>query len=248
MKAGYVKVTMLDPHSASNAVQGQQYSVSHGMLGEIARHTIDQFQSDAKDPPPFVPSDATSAEVFYQRSRWDQAEGGHYGIYNLWGQVPVYGQAHYYDLTGHGISHSGKFAVYDWYMVNVVPTLGQGTPFLQADALSAALATPVVGTTGRGFQHVDTHRVTYAGTAAPGAVVKILASRPHVRDLAPVARAIAGPNGTWQATTRPMYSGLYKVVARSTAPVSPRSRPVFMRPTDWVGVVAVNPGGPSAGA
>src|SRR5205823_13733034 len=78
------------------------------------------------------------AEVFYQHTPVTQTHGSNHGIYNLWGQVPVHGEAHYFDLTGPGISHSGKFGVQDWHQVNVGPTLGDDAPLIGANILTGA--------------------------------------------------------------------------------------------------------------
>ena len=48
------------------------------------------------------------------------------------------GPAHYFDLTGPGISHAGNFGVQDWYRLNVVPTLGDGSMLANASILTVA--------------------------------------------------------------------------------------------------------------
>ena len=55
LKAGYIKDTLLDPHAANNAVPGQQYSLTSGPLGWLAKAEIDNFQSKARDPAVFFP-------------------------------------------------------------------------------------------------------------------------------------------------------------------------------------------------
>ena len=153
LEAGYLKVTMLDPHAANNAVAGQQYSVSNGLLGWYAKLSIDRFQARAKDPAVFVPANVDDAEVFYQHTPVSEAQSNG-GIYNLWGQVPVHGPAHYFDITGPGISHSGTFGVHDWYRLNIVPTLGDGSTFTRTNALTVAQAPETVQATDRA-QRVD---------------------------------------------------------------------------------------------
>src|SRR5262249_7347562 len=148
--------------------RGQQYSVSNGLLGQIARGEINAFQSKAKDPAVVVPPNVQDAEVFYQHTPVALSGGSNHGIYNLWGQVPVHGPATYFNLTAKGISHGGKFGVQDWYRVNVVPTLGEGAPFVQADTLTAS----EVSATGAGRRQ----RMEYAGTAGPGATVRLFAA------------------------------------------------------------------------
>src|SRR6185437_4126034 len=92
-QAGYLKVTMLDPHAANNNITAPQYSVSNGLLGAIAKEEINAYQSKAKDPLPVVTPNVQDAEVFYQHTPVRQTFGSNDGIYNLWGQVPVQGAA-----------------------------------------------------------------------------------------------------------------------------------------------------------
>src|SRR5262249_23645514 len=87
LKAGYMKDTLLDPHPASNAIPGQEYSVTSGLLGRLATAEISSFQSKAKDPPVFIPSIVNDAEVFYQHTRAANSHGVNSDLYNLWGEV-----------------------------------------------------------------------------------------------------------------------------------------------------------------
>ena len=114
----------------------------------IAKMSIDRFQARAKDPAAFVPANVDDAEVFYQHTPVSEAQSNG-GIYNLWGQVPVHGPAHYFDITGPGISHSGTFGVHDWYRLNIVPTLGDGSTFTRTNALTVAQAPETVQATDR---------------------------------------------------------------------------------------------------
>ena len=68
LKAGYIKMTMLDPHAANNGVLGPQYSVGEGPLGWLAKQEINAYQSKAQDPPVIVPPNVQDAEVFYQHT------------------------------------------------------------------------------------------------------------------------------------------------------------------------------------
>jgi hypothetical protein len=240
LHAGFTQITMLDPHSANTAVKGQQYSTSGGILGQIAKNTINTYQARADDPPAFVPINADAADVYFQRTKASEAQAGHQGWYNLWGQVPVIGDATYYDLTGPGVSHSGKFAVYDWYQLMVVPTLGVGAPVMTDAAVTGALVTPPrEGLTDRGIVHVADRHVRFAGEAAPGAHVRVLAARPQ-GTLVTVGRAKADAHGDWVVTTRPLPTGTYRVLARSDVPHGPFGRPVHAHPVAWIGQVAVD--------
>ena len=237
LKAGYLKVTMLDPHAASTAVKGQQYSVSGNPLGDLARVLIDNFQSKAKDPLPVVPSNVQSAEVFFQHTPISKAETNN-GIYNLWGQVPVYGKAEYFNLSAKGVSHGGTFGVQDWYRLNVVPTLGNGAPLLNEIALTGTLV-PTQATPGGA-------PVTYTGHAAPGARVRLLGAPATGRRLQSLAATDAGPDGTWTITTRPLPVGSYRVVAVSNIPASVTGRREFFKPTAWLGPLVIKPSQPTA--
>ena len=142
LKAGYIKDTLLDPHAANNAVPGQQYSLGKGVLGPLgllAKGEIDSFQSKAKDPAVFIPSVVNDAEVFYQHTSAANAHGVNGGIYNLWGQVPVKGPAHYFNLTAAGATHAGKTGVAQWYANFVAPTLGDQAPLIQSLRLSGQI-------------------------------------------------------------------------------------------------------------
>jgi hypothetical protein len=238
LKAGYLKMTMLDPHPANNGGFTPQYSVSNGLMGVIARDEINAFQSKAKDPPVFVPANVRDAEVFYQHTPVRDSGGSNNGLYNLWGRVPVLGTASYFNLTAPGISHSGKFGVQDWYEDNVVPTLGTGESFVQTDTLTAAQGTVTPAGAAPGVQFM----VDYSGKSAPGATVRLLAAHTGKSTLTEVGHTTAGADGSWALTTAPLAIGRYRVVAESDAPVGPRGRAATMKPTAWLGTLTVAPG------
>ena len=235
LQAGYLKVTMLDPHAASTALKGQQYSVGSGTLGEVARLWIDNYQSKAKDPLPVVTGNVQSAQVFFQHTPVDQAQTNN-GIYNLWGQVPVKGKAEYFNLSARGLSHSGNFGVQDWYRSNVVPTLGEGAPQLNSMALTGTrLSLPTTSA------DAPSTSVTYTGHAAPGATVRLLVAPVSGRKLHALASTDAGPDGSWTVSTRPIAPGRYRVVAVSNVPEAVTGRPEFLKPTAWLGPLVVRP-------
>jgi hypothetical protein len=234
LKAGYLKVTMLDPHAANNNITAKQYSVSNGLLGYIARSEINAYQSRAKDPLPVVTSNVQDAEVFYQHTPVRQTFTSNGGIYNLWGQVPVQGEAHYFDLTAKGISHAGSFGVQDWYRLNVVPTLGDGGMTITASAVSGA-PTGVLTPSANG----NREQVQYAGTAAPGTHVRLWAAPPYESTDVVVGRARAASDGSWQITTKPLASGRYRVIATTTAPRFAGHRRSYYRPTAWLPALTV---------
>jgi hypothetical protein len=235
LKAGYLKMTMLDPHPANNGGSTPQYSVSNGLLGEVARDEINAFQSKAKDPPVLVPANVQDAEVFYQHTPERLTGGSNHGIYNLWGRVPVLGTASYFNLTAPGISHAGKFGVQNWYEANVVPTLGTGESFVHTDTLTAAQGAETPDGAAPGVRLT----VDYSGEAAPGATVRLYAAPLGKSTLTPIGQTTAGSTGTWALTTSPLAIGRYRVVAESTAPVGPRGRSATMKPTAWLGTLTV---------
>jgi hypothetical protein len=227
LKAGYIKDTLLDPHAANNGVDGQQYSLTSGPLGWLAKAEIDSFQSKAKDPAVFVPSVVNDAEVFYQHTPVSQSHGVNSGIYNLWGEVPVKGPAHYYNLTAAGATHAGNTGVSEWYANFVAPTLGAQAPLIQTLQLDAhidhvvATTTPGINATARqraqGPQPiVHDHRVEFSGTAAPGSTIRIFvgpASTPS--NISAAGRTTTDASGAWTLTTHPLPTGHNRAVVMS---------------------------------
>jgi hypothetical protein len=233
LKAGYLDVTMLDPHAANPDVPGQQYSVS-GPLAWLAKAFIDNYQSRAHDPRVTVPPGADRVDVFYEHTPASRAHGSNDDIYNLWGQVPVPGgPVSYFNLTPTGATHSGPRGVVVWYERHVVPLLGDGAPQLQARVLSGAL----VGAAGH---TVSQRRATYTGAAQPGSTVTLFigpADRPSV--LHPLARTTANSSGAWSLTTRPLAAGRYRVVATARAPRNAPGPRLPMVPTAPFGLLVV---------
>ena len=150
LKAGYIQDTLLDPHPANDAIPGQEYSVTSGPLGMLATAEISSFQSKAKDPPVFIPSIVNDAEVFYEHTSAANVHGVNSDLYNLWGEVPVKGPAHYYNLTAAGATHAGNTGVIQWYADFVAPTLGSQEPLIQTLQLDGQIdGVPGVNPTGR---------------------------------------------------------------------------------------------------
>jgi hypothetical protein len=131
LAGGYVKMTMLDPHPAHNHLLPLFSSVVSDIFlpevvtafGWLAATGVIAFQAAAQDPEVVVPANVNEAEVYFQHTNslsllftnWEEA------ILNLWGEVPVVGTDHCYNLTGPGIGHG---EVPDWYQQHVIPTLG----------------------------------------------------------------------------------------------------------------------------
>ncbi len=237
VRAGYLKMTMLDPHAANNAARGPQYSVGEGPLGWLAKQAINAYQSRAQDPLVVVPPNVQSAEVFFQHTPVRIA-GTNHGLYNLWGQVPlISGQASYFDLTAKGVSHGGKYSVHDWYSINVVPTLGDGGTFVATDSLTGSRVTTAPET----VTPAGRRSLTYAGTAAPEAPVRLFAGLSGTKALKRIGATRADAQGHWQITSRPIATGTYRIDAVARATQGPRRRPPTMRPTAWFGRVTVGP-------
>ena len=55
----------------------------------------------------------------------------------------------------------------DWYRLNVVPTLGDGSTFARTNALTVAQAPETVPATARGADVAAGRRAAYSGQAAP---------------------------------------------------------------------------------
>jgi hypothetical protein len=248
LAAGYIRVTMLDPHAANNGVPGQQYSVARGPLGWVAEGSIDSYQSRAKDPRPVVSRDVDDVEVFYQHTPSSRAHGVNLETYNLWGQVPVHESAaaaaaavpvHYFNLTAAGATHGGKTGVVEWYQRNVVPLLRDGAPELRSWDLSGALASA----SAPGGQVTHRHLPEFAGTALPGSRVWLFGGPARVpSELAVVGRTVAAPDGHWQASTRRLPDGRYRIVAVSVPQSHPAGPRLAMLPTAPLGLLVVDAG------
>ena len=247
--AGFVKATMLDPHAANNGFPRKQYSTKPSFIGEIARKTVNKFQSDAQDPFTVVPSFVDDAEVFYQHTYFALAEGSTYdsNYLNLWGQVPVRGEARYTDITGPGISHSGDFSVVNWYQTNVVPTLGSGLP-LKIEGLISARIDPNDGTdaiavggpnlgidppTYATISNVD--QPTFEGFALPGSDIRLTAAGSRR-----LGSTVADADGHWQIETPRLRDGRYRLVLTGSVPASPDYPRVRSTPRINVGTLTVD--------
>jgi hypothetical protein len=220
---GFVELTLLDPHPASNATKQAQFSTTGGLLGGIARATISAYQSKAKDPAPYIPAIVDDAQVYYQRTPVALANETNGGLYNLWGVVPVAAApgvpVHYANLTGSGISHSGVFSVHQWYQNDVVPLLGDGPAFVDPGALTASRTVPVSGPT------------SFAGTASPGASVSVFAAPGGSGDTVPIGRTVADARGHWSMVAGRGAPESGRFFARVRVPVDPGHPRVFVSST-----------------
>ena len=242
LQAGYIELTMLDPHAANADLPGQQYSVGDGPIAWLAKGLIDKYQAEARDPPVVIPDWVNKVEVFFQHSLASRGDSNNRHIYNLWGEVPVHAPSPvYFDLTADGVTHAGKTGVPEWYTWNIVPTLGDGEPGVVASMLTGSLDTAGSST---GFVATK-HRPQFSGHAAPGSSVRLFAAPANnPGDLSVVGHAVAGADGDWTETTRPLHDGRYRVLARS---LPPRGQPrIPMVPTAPLGLLIVDaPPGPT---
>ncbi len=235
--AGYLKATLLDPHAANNnAPGGRQYSVSKGLLGDLARWIIDGYQQRAKDPLPVVWGNVDAADVYYQRTPITGAKGSNNGIYNLWGQVPVPVQGdvpvRYYNLTGVGISHTGYVNVVDWYQVHVVPTLGDNAPFTDPGLLN--------GEARRGRGWGAGREPVFQGDAAPGTRLSLRARSRSSSQAIVLGATAPNDQGDWTLTSRPLPNGNYHVRAKGVAVADPKWPRVIVIPKARIGTITVD--------
>jgi hypothetical protein len=208
LKAGYIQDTLLDPHPANNSIPGQEYSVTSGPLGMLATAEISSFQSQAKDPPVFIPPIVTEADVFYEHTTAANSHGVNDDLYNLWGEVPVKGPAHYYNLTAAGATHAGITGVNQWYADFVAPTLGDQAPLIQTLQLDGQIdGVPGVNPTGLA--------PGFSGTAAPDSTIRLYvgpASNPS--KIGPAGWTKANASGQWSLTiNRALPNGDHRAVA-----------------------------------
>ncbi|SIO22532.1 hypothetical protein SAMN05444166_3092 [Singulisphaera sp. GP187] len=234
---GFMKATLLDPHAANNnAPGGRQYSVSKGLIGDLARWIMDGYQKKAKDPLPVVWDNVDAADVYYQRTPISAAKGSNNGIYNLWGQVPVPVQGdtpvRYYNLTGVGISHTGYVNVVDWYQVHVVPTLGENSPFTDPSLLS--------GEPAPGSDATQVRTPTFQGTAAPGTRLSLRAAPRASSQPIVLGDVVADADGKWSLTSRPLPDGRYHVRAKGVAVADPKWPRVLVIPKTTIGTITVD--------
>jgi hypothetical protein len=156
LRAGWLKLTFLDPHPAHNVPSagdpaGRTFSASNGPVGRLFQAGYRLFSAAAQDPAVVVPGNVDDAEVYYQQTdHRGTTSPDESPVANLaekffvpWGEVPVLGgPARYYNLTG--IVH-GHYEVHDWYQSNVVPTLGSAQQFVGPGSTTSPTSMPSGG-------------------------------------------------------------------------------------------------------
>jgi hypothetical protein len=242
IRAGYIEDTLLDPHAANNRFSGEQFGVQRGPLGWLARALIREYQAQARDPLVRIPPIVDDAQVFYQRNPASRAHGVNGNIYNLWGEVPVRGPAHYFNLSADGVTHSGKTGIVWCYERNVVPLLGDGAPQVQARVLTGAPSPAVAASSRRAGSGwvTETHRPTYSGTGLPGSRVHLFAGpADKPSELAEIGQTWIGADGHWTLRTRTLASGRYRLLAVAAPPCHPVGLRLMMVPTAPLGLLSV---------
>jgi hypothetical protein len=134
--AGWTTMTYLDPHPAHNVHttaprNARFYSASPGPFGQLGAQLLTRFQNAMRDPEAFVPNTVDRAEVFFQHAPYYAASDPLDRLINIWGETPIRGATHYFDLTG--ISN-GHYVLPYWYQKNVVPTILTGGTFTPPSA------------------------------------------------------------------------------------------------------------------
>lgn len=152
LRAGWQKLTFLDPHPANLAsTLTPTSSASTGPIGQIFRLGYAAFAAAAQDPMVIAPSNTDQSEVYYQHTAISDAQSPDEGpLVNLvdkfflpWGEVPVLGAPTvYHDLTGTVFGH---YEVHDWYQANVVPTLATAGPSIGPGPMAPGSPTSNVG-------------------------------------------------------------------------------------------------------
>ncbi len=253
---GYIQDTLLDPHAANNGALHHQYSTADTFLGGIARQSINAYQAKAQDPPAMVPSNVNVADVYYQHTESGMTPDSNNGWFNLWGQVPVKMPTgdvpiRYTDITGPGISHSGDFSVHEWYMVNVMPALGDGQPGITGPLLTAQVAPgagqgPVFDSNiglarPRERTVVSVSQPTFVGTTQPGASVTLAVRTGGSDTLSKLGETTANATGAWSITTsRRIPNGQVRLVVLGSVNARPTQSEVRSMPIVRMGNVLIN--------
>ena len=244
LRGGWVQNTLLDPHAANNYVPGQM-DTSATLVGGLARMIVEGYQGRAKDPTVSIPGNVDETDVFYQHTHVRDIHLMNPNGYNLWGQVPIPNPTgspiHYYNLTQANATHSGASGVALWYRNFVAPTLAEGAPLVRELELDGAVidASPTSWTprTARAERTVANwgpdlvvqgDRPRFAGTAAPGATVRVYVgptadlTRLRVLDV-----TTADAAGAWSvAASEGFADGRYRAVAMAYSPEH-HTRPAF---------------------
>ena len=142
---------------------------------------------------------------------------------------------HYYNLTGMGVTHSGKTGVNYWFRDFIAPTLGEQTPVigqLQFDGQIDSAQSPASASVGQSIlvrrantaradrvygpaQVVQSDQPELSGTAAPGSIIRLAVEPRGEPNAARSRRQGRSPSSTgqWSLTTNhPLVNGQYRVL------------------------------------
>ncbi|HEU5115817.1 MAG TPA: Ig-like domain-containing protein, partial [Isosphaeraceae bacterium] len=155
------------------------------------------------------------------------------------------------DITGPGISHSGDFSVHEWYMVNVMPALGDGQPGISGPLLTAQVAPesghgPVYDSNiglarPRERTVVSLRQPTFVGTTEPGASVTLAAREAGSGTLSKLGETTADATGAWSITTpRRLPNGQVRLVVLGSVSARPMPSTVRSIPVVRMGTVLIN--------
>jgi len=217
LAAGSIRLTMLDPHAANNDAPGQ-HDVASGLDGRLANAIIRDFQRRARDPIVFVPGNVDFAEVYYQHTPASLG-GANGGLYNIHGQAPVPGGAVHCDLTGPGLGHQSLEGVPGWFLLNVVPTLSDGsTGFVCPSAMTARVASGTAGATPGGWLVADDESLRVTGTAQPEATVRLLVEPLEGPGFMVIGEAVADASGAWAIEAQAVPIGPSRLLVRGLVP------------------------------
>lgn len=130
LQGGYLQMTMLDPHPASNTVQGLFTWLPFLPLANTFADLVLQFQGLAQGPPVVVPANVTRAYDFDQQTPAGQPFRDLTEVaLNLWGDPPglipnfsggPITEQNLTNVVAPGIGLIGHYDVHDWYLANVV--------------------------------------------------------------------------------------------------------------------------------
>ena len=152
-------------------------------------------------------------------------------MYNLWGQVPVKGAGGLLQPDGRRVVHSARTASSPGTRTTSSPPWATAAGRRRARPSPGRLDDP----RDPAGHAIDVARATYSGTSAPGSTVDLLAGQAGPGRSMSSARAVAGADGAWTATTRPLADGRYRVVAEARlAKAYPGDQPPV--PTDAPGL------------
>ena len=236
---GYMQMTLLDPHAANKPYARLPIQRRGGHGGPGSPRTP-FASSNGRRPTRSSACRRTSIRRRCSTSTRGLASPTRIaGCYNLWGQVPVHGNATYYDVTGPGISHGGDFSVPMWYTANIVPTLHGGDHFIDPSHVTGSRVLAASDVTTRWYSTSSTSQPEFSGTAAPNATMTLFAARNTSFGWKNVGQGTADASGHWDLAPRPLHNGRYRFVIRAGTEAFPNHPNVQVTPRLRLGSVTI---------